>query len=82
LEENANDFFYKICHNVVVHVHIAIYGHLSPEISERIMGNLGKIANWFIEENSSYIKVFGCLVPPHSLPYFLPDKLLYREVVY
>jgi hypothetical protein len=32
-EENAKDFFYEICHNVVVHVHIAIYGHSPPQIS-------------------------------------------------
>jgi hypothetical protein len=68
LEENAKYFFYKICHSVVVTFHIAIYGHSSPRISEKIMGNLGKLADWFIEENFSYIRVFGCYVPPHSLP--------------
>jgi hypothetical protein len=81
-EEKAKDFFYEICHNVVVPVHIAIYGHPPPRISERIMGNLGKLADWFIEENFSYIRVFGCSVPPHALPQFLPDRLVCREVVY
>jgi hypothetical protein len=46
------------------------------------MGNLGKLADWFIEENFSYIRVFGCSVPPHALPQFLPDRLVCREVVY
>jgi len=32
------------------------------------MGNLGTIADWFIEDNFSYIRVFGCFVPPHALP--------------
>jgi hypothetical protein len=81
-EENAKDFFYKICHNVVVHVHIAIYGHPPPRISERIMGNLGKLEDWFIKENFSYIIVFGCSVPPHALPQFLPDRLVCIEVAY
>jgi hypothetical protein len=81
-EEKANDFFYEICHNVVVPVHITIYGHPPPRISERIMGNLGKLAYWFIEDNFSYIRVFGCSVPPHALPQFLPDRLVCREVVY
>jgi hypothetical protein len=66
----------------VVPVHIAIYGHPPPRISENIMGNLGKLADWFIEENFSYIRVFGCFVPPHALPQFLPDRLVCREVAY
>jgi hypothetical protein len=66
-EEKAKDFFYEICHNVVVPFHIAIYGQPPPHISDRIMGNLGKIEDWFIEENFSYIMVFRCSVPPHDL---------------
>jgi hypothetical protein len=46
------------------------------------MGNLGKVADWFIDENFSYIRVFGCSVPPHALPKFLPDRLVCREVSY
>jgi hypothetical protein len=67
-EEKSKDLFYEICHNVVVLVHIALYGHPPPQISNKIMGNLGKLADWFIEEKFSYIRVFGCLVPPHALP--------------
>jgi hypothetical protein len=46
------------------------------------MGNLGKLADWFIQKNLSYIIVFGCLVPPHALPKILPDRLVCREVAY
>jgi hypothetical protein len=46
------------------------------------MGNLGKLADWLIEENFSYIRVFGCSIPPHALPRFLPDRLVCREVAY
>jgi hypothetical protein len=44
--------------------------------------NMGKLADWFIEENFSYIRVFGCSFPPHDLPQFLPDRLVCREVAY
>jgi hypothetical protein len=81
-EEKAHGFFYEIFHNVIVPIHIAIYGHPPPHISERIMGNLGKLANWFIEENFFYIRFFGCSVPPHALPQFLPNMLVCREVAY
>jgi hypothetical protein len=81
-EENAKYLFYEICRNVVVPIHIAIYGHPSTKISEKIMGKLGKIVDWFIEENLSYIRVFGCFVPPRALPQFLPDMLVCGEVAY
>jgi hypothetical protein len=66
-EDKTKYLFYEIYHYVVVHVHIALYGFPPPRISDRILGNLGKIENWFIDENFSYNKVFGCSVPPHAL---------------
>jgi hypothetical protein len=81
-EENDKGFFYEICHNVVLPFHIAIYGHPPPIISKNIMGNLGTLADWFIEENFSYIRVFGCSIPHHALPQFLPNRLVCREVAY
>jgi hypothetical protein len=81
-EENSKDSFYEICHNVVIPIHEAIYGHPPPRISEKIMGNLGVIIDWYIEENFSYIRVFGCYISPHALPIFLPDRLVCREVAH
>jgi hypothetical protein len=63
-------------------MHIALYGSRLPGFQDRIMANLGKIADWYIEEHFSYIRVFGCSVPPHALPNFLPDRLVCREVAY
>jgi hypothetical protein len=40
------------------------------------------IADWFIKENFSYVRVFRCSIPPHALPKFLPDRLVSREVAY
>jgi hypothetical protein len=81
-EENVKDFFYEICHYVVIHVHQILYGYAPPRISEKIVGNLRTIADWFIEESFSYVKVFGCSICPHTLPKFLPDRLVCREVAY
>jgi hypothetical protein len=46
------------------------------------MENLCTFADWYIEENVSYIRVFGSSFPSHALPQFLPDKLVCREVAY
>jgi hypothetical protein len=81
-EENDKDSFYEICHFVVIPVHQMMYGCAPPPISESVIGNLKEVADWFIEENFSYIKVFRCSIPPHALPKFLPDRLVCREVSY
>jgi hypothetical protein len=81
-EDKAKEFFYEICNWVVVSMHTAIYGYPPPRISDKIVTNLGKIADWYVEEHFSYIRVFGCSVPPHALPQFLPDRLVCREVAH
>jgi hypothetical protein len=68
-EENAKDFFYEICHSIVVAIHTVIYGHPPPKIYENIMGNLGTLADFFIKENLStleYLVVLFLLLPFHN----------------
>jgi hypothetical protein len=72
-EDKAKDFFYEIYNWVVVPMHTTIYGYPPPRISNKIVTNLGEIEDWYVEENFSYIRVFGCSVSPHDLPQFLPD---------
>jgi hypothetical protein len=81
-EENAKDSFYKICHFVMIPVHQMLYGYEPPCISESIMENLKAVVDWFIEENFSYIRVFRCSIPPHTLPKSLPDRLVCKEVAH
>jgi hypothetical protein len=81
-EENVKDFFYEIYHYVVIPLHQILYGYAPPCISKTIVGNLRAIADWFIEEGFSYVRVYGCSIPPHTIPKFLPNRLVCREVAY
>jgi hypothetical protein len=78
-EKNAKDHFYEIFHNVIILIHESLYGNPPPRISKHIMGNLGTIADWYIEERFSYIIVYGFFTSPHALPKFLSDRLICRE---
>jgi hypothetical protein len=60
-------------------MHKMFYGCEPPHISDTITENIKAIADWFIDDNFSYIKVYGCSIPPHALPKFLPDRLVCRE---
>jgi hypothetical protein len=61
-------------------LHIAIFGHPPPRISNNVATNLSGIADWYVEVEFSYFRVFGAVVPPLALPLFIPDKLACREI--
>ena len=64
----------------MVPLHIAIFGHSLPRISDNIATNLSGIADWYVEVEFLYFRVFGDSVPPLALPLFIPDKMACREV--
>jgi hypothetical protein len=81
-EENAKNVFYDVCHYVIIPLHKIFFGCEPLRIYNTILENLKSVADWFIEENFSYVKVYGCSIPPHALPKILTDRLIYKEVAY
>jgi hypothetical protein len=79
-ENKAEKFAYEIFNWVMVPLHIAIFGHPPPRISDNIAANLSGIADWYVEAEFSYFRVFRVVVPPNALPLFIPDKMACREV--
>jgi hypothetical protein len=79
-ENKVENFAYEIFNWVMVPLHVTIFGHPPPRISDSIVTNLSSIADWYVEAEFSYLRVFGASVPPHALPLFIPDKLACREV--
>jgi hypothetical protein len=45
-----------------------------------IVVNLSIIANWYVEVEFSYLRVFSASVPLNALPLFIPDRLACREI--
>jgi hypothetical protein len=64
----------------MVPLHVAIFVHSLPRISDNITTNLSSMEDWYIEVEFSYIRVFDTSVTPYALPLFFPDKLLCREI--
>jgi hypothetical protein len=79
-EDKASDFVYEIFNWVMVPLHVTIFGHPPPRISDSIAVNLSSIADWYVEAEFSYLRVFGASVPPNALPLFIPDRLACREI--
>jgi hypothetical protein len=79
-ENKAADFVYEIFNWVMVPLHVTIFGHPPPRISDSIVMNLSNIDDWYVEAEFSYLRVFGAYVPLHALPLFIPDKMACHEV--
>jgi hypothetical protein len=79
-EDKDSDFVYEIFNSVMVPLHITIFGHPAPRISDSIMVNLSSIADWYVEVEFSYLKVFDTSVPLNVLPLFILDRLACREI--
>jgi hypothetical protein len=79
-EDKAKEFVYEIFNWVMVPMHVSIFNHPPPIISDNTTTNLSSVAYWYIEAEFSYIRVFGTSVPPYALPLFLPDKLVCCEI--
>jgi hypothetical protein len=65
---------------VMVPLHVTIFSHPPPRISDSIAVNLSSIADWYVEAEFSYLRVFGASVPPNALPLFIPDRLSCHEI--
>jgi hypothetical protein len=64
----------------MVPMHVSIFVHPPPRISDNITTNLSSVEDWYIKVKFLYIRVFGTSIPPYALPLFLPDKLVCREI--
>jgi hypothetical protein len=79
-ENKENKFIYEIFNWVMVPLHITIFGHFPPHISDSIAASLSGIADWYVEAEFSYFRVFRATVPSLALPLFILDKLACREI--
>jgi hypothetical protein len=64
----------------MVPLHVTIFGHPPPKISDSIVVNLSSIADWYVEAEFSYLGVFDAFVPPNVFPLFIPDRLAFHDI--
>ena len=74
--------FYHICDNFLIPLHTLLFGYPPPKILELVVSSLKEIVDWYVFEKYSYIRVYGCQDSSHSLPTFIPDRFLLKEIAY
>jgi hypothetical protein len=43
---------------------------------------ISKVGHWYLDENDTYIRVFGATEAPHLLPVYVADRLVVGEICY
>jgi len=43
---------------------------------------IAKVGHWYLDEHSTYFKLFGATGAPHLLPAHVRDRLIVREICY
>jgi len=81
-ESNFQPHFFNICHGVMLPIHKRLYKWDTAKLSQEDKVDILLVVKWFGEETFTYIRVFGSISSPHILPYYVPDKLMAREIAY
>lgn len=76
------DWFYHIGDNFLVPLHRLLFGFPPPRFSKSAESTLKEIVDWYVFEKYSYIRVYGYHDSPHTLPTFIPNRFVLKEISY
>jgi hypothetical protein len=79
---NCKHFFYEICNHFMIPLHLILKNQPAPRFTQEAIDVIKEIGDWFIDEEFSYIRIYGCEGAPHLLPRYVPDRLALREIAY
>jgi hypothetical protein len=74
-EINCKNHFYDICNFFMIPLHLLLKNLPAPRFSQEAMNAIKEIGDWFIDDEFSYIRIFGCEGPPHLFPRYVPDRI-------
>jgi hypothetical protein len=79
---NFKNYFYEICDNFMSPLYILLKNQTTPRFTQEAMDAIKEIGDWFLDEEFSYIRIYGCEGAPHILPRYVPNRLALREITY
>lgn len=72
----------QICEKFFAPLYELIICKPCPRLSDKAIEVLQDIGDWYIDERSTYINIYGETKAPHTLPVHVPNRLVIREVAY
>jgi hypothetical protein len=71
-----------ICDEFIARFYFILFKKEFPRLTEAAKKTISKVGHWYLEETTTYIRVFGATSAPHLLPVHVPDKLIVGGICY
>jgi hypothetical protein len=83
LWENMYNIPYAlICDEFIARVYFILYNKEYARPMKTTKKMISKLGHWYLEETTTYIKVFAATDAPHLLPVHVSDMLIVGEIYY
>jgi hypothetical protein len=83
LWENIYKKYYAlICNEFIVRIFFIIFKREFSRLFVATKKMILKLGHWYLDEHTTYIRVFGATRAPHFLPSHIPDRLIIGEICY
>lgn len=85
--KDSKDFSYKQIVEMFVHPKMSfLSGTVKPRINEEIrrimqLTDQARIGDWYLYQNYTEVRVYGCELSPYKFPKFLPMRILALEYI-
>ena len=74
--------FYDICSYFMIPLQLILKNQLALRFTQEAINTLKELSDWFIDEEFSYIRIYGYEGAPYILPRYVLDRLSLREIAY
>jgi len=64
------------------HLWIGYYFAKCPRFSKKTMRLIKNIGNYYLQEDYTYLRIYGVIASPHIFPKFVPNRLILSEISY
>jgi hypothetical protein len=71
-----------ICDEFISRIHFIIFKEECPRLYVASKKMVAKVGHWYLNERSTYIRVFGATGAPNLLPAHVPYRLVVGEICY
>jgi hypothetical protein len=71
-----------ICDEFIARIHFIVFKKECSRLSATAKKMVAKVGHWYLDEHTTYIKVFGATRATHLLPAHIPDLLIVGEICY
>jgi hypothetical protein len=71
-----------ICDEFIARIYFILFKKECPRLSVAAKKMIAKVGHWYLDEHSTYIRVFWATGAPHLLPTHVPDWLVMGEICY